>query len=51
MTMRVTRIRDGVVVEQRKEVRITSDMPLSPLDLTSAWPPCACPRHREEGRE
>ncbi|WP_112469403.1 hypothetical protein [Streptomyces triticisoli] len=46
MTMRVTRFRDGRVIEQRKEVRITADTPLSPYELTSAWPPCQCPRHR-----
>lgn len=47
MWMRVTRVRDGRVIEQRREVAITSDMPLSPHDLSSAWPPCQCPRHRD----
>lgn len=46
MSMQVIRVRDGRVVEQRREVRITSDMPLTPLDLSTAWPPCQCPRHR-----
>ena len=48
MTMRVTRIRDGRVVERRAEVRIASDTPLSLYDLSSAWPPCRCPRHRDK---
>ncbi|MFK0116457.1 hypothetical protein [Streptomyces sp. NPDC090994] len=46
MTMRVTRIRDGKVIEERPEVEITSSSKLDP-DLTSAWPPCRCPRHRD----
>ncbi|MFD8915652.1 hypothetical protein [Streptomyces sp. NPDC059575] len=46
--MRVTRIRDGRVVEQRSEVRISTDTPLSAYDLSSAWPPCECPEHREQ---
>lgn len=44
MTMQVTRVRDGRVVEQHSEVRITSDTPLDPLAFSSAWPPCECPR-------
>ncbi|MFE4408360.1 hypothetical protein [Streptomyces sp. NPDC056821] len=47
MTMRVTRIRDGRIVERRAEVRITADDPFDPFALSSAWPPCECPRHRE----
>jgi hypothetical protein len=47
MTMRVTRIRDGRVIEQRPEVRVTAQTPLDPFHFASAWPPCQCPRHRE----
>lgn len=47
LTMRVTRVRDGRVIEQRDEVRITADDDLEPL-LSSTWPPCQCPRHRNE---
>ncbi|CAM5521411.1 putative protein OS=Streptomyces fumanus OX=67302 GN=GCM10018772_14390 PE=4 SV=1 [Streptomyces fumanus] len=47
MTMRVTRIRDGRVIEQRPEVRVTARTPLDPFHFASAWPPCQCPRHRE----
>ncbi|GAA4802043.1 hypothetical protein GCM10023220_33750 [Streptomyces ziwulingensis] len=47
MTMRVTRMRDGRVVDQGPEVRITSNTPLDPYAFSSAWPPCQCPRHRE----
>jgi hypothetical protein len=46
MTMQVTRVRDGRVVEQRPEVQVMSDSPLTPYDVTSAWPPCQCPRCR-----
>ncbi|MEU1054093.1 hypothetical protein [Streptomyces sp. NPDC005876] len=47
MTMRVIRIRDGRVIEQRPKVEITSDAELDPYGITYAWPPCRCPRHRE----
>ncbi|MFD8911742.1 hypothetical protein [Streptomyces sp. NPDC059575] len=46
MWMRVTRVRDGRVIEQRREVRVTIDIPPSVYDLSSAWPPCECPEHR-----
>jgi hypothetical protein len=49
LTMRVTRIRDGRVIEQHNTVITTAD-PLTPL-LTSVWPPCECPQHRKESRE
>lgn len=45
LTLRVTRVRDGRVIEQRPEVRFTADDDLEPL-LSSVWPPCQCPRHR-----
>lgn len=45
MTLRVSRVRDGRVVEQGDEVRITAGDPLEPL-ITFAWPPCRCPLHR-----
>lgn len=48
MWMRVTRVRDGRVIEQRKEVTVTADDPLDPYAFTSAWPPCQCPRHRDQ---
>lgn len=48
MTMRVIRIRDGRVIEQRKEVTITPDDQFDPFALSSAWPPCQCPRHRDQ---
>lgn len=48
MWMRVSRVRDGRVVEQRQEVRVTADMPLNPYAFSSAWPPCECPRHRDQ---
>ncbi|MBT2413849.1 hypothetical protein J7I94_25420 [Streptomyces sp. ISL-12] len=47
MTMRVTVIRDGHVIEERPEVEITSSTKPDPYEITSAWPPCRCPRHRE----
>ncbi|MFB6618803.1 hypothetical protein ACFC5H_09025 [Streptomyces rochei] len=46
MTMRVTRIHDGEIIERRDEVCVTADEPLDPFALTSAWPPCRCPRCR-----
>ncbi|CAL9502875.1 hypothetical protein SUDANB6_03484 [Streptomyces sp. enrichment culture] len=46
MTMRVTRFRDGRVIERRGTVRITADDPLEPVS-TLAWPPCRCPRCRD----
>lgn len=49
MTMRVTRIRDGQVIEQGPLVEIESDGEFDPYALSSPWPPCRCPRHR--GRE
>lgn len=39
LTMRVTRIRDGRVIERGEEVRIMADDSLEPLH-TSAWPLC-----------
>ncbi|CAL9446736.1 hypothetical protein SUDANB58_02365 [Streptomyces sp. enrichment culture] len=45
MTMRVTRFRDGRVIERRDTVRITAGDPLEPVS-TLAWPPCQCPQHR-----
>lgn len=48
MTMSITRVRDGQIVERHTEVRVRSDVPLSPYDLSSAWPPCECPRHRNQ---
>lgn len=50
MTMRVTRIVDGRVVERGPEVRVTSDTPLDPYQFSSAWPPCQCPRCRKATR-
>ncbi|GHF64715.1 hypothetical protein GCM10018787_11110 [Streptomyces thermodiastaticus] len=49
LTMRVTRIRDGRVIERGEEIRIMADASLEPLH-TSAWPPCQCPRHRGRNR-
>jgi hypothetical protein len=47
LSMHVTRVRNGRVVEER-EVHVTSDTPLSPYELSSAWPPCQCPRHGDQ---
>jgi len=47
MTMRVTRIVDGRIVEQRPEVQVTPDDDLEPLSV-SVWPPCRCPRCRSK---
>jgi len=46
MTMRVTRVIDGRIVEQRPEVQVTADDDLAPL-VSSAWPPCECHRCRK----
>lgn len=47
MTMRVTRIVDGRIVEERPEVRIMNTDRLNPLSV-STWPPCECPRCRRK---
>lgn len=47
MTMRVIRIRDGRIVEERPEVRIMNTDRLDPLSV-STWPPCECPRCRRK---
>jgi hypothetical protein len=49
MTLRVyTASRDGVVVaEERARVEVVAGDPFDVYGLTQAWPPCACPRHRD----
>lgn len=44
MTLRVSRD-GGRTFGPVREIR-ADDRSLSPLDVTSAWPPCQCPRHR-----
>lgn len=44
MTMRISRD-SGRSWSPVREVR-ADDCKLSPLSLSSAWPPCLCPRHR-----
>lgn len=43
LTLRVSRD-GGRTWETRREIHSTD--PLAPL-MTSMWPPCQCPRHRE----
>ncbi|MEU0738328.1 hypothetical protein [Streptomyces sp. NPDC006134] len=50
MTLRVYRVdADGAVVEDRGTVSVTDRT--GPPPLHSGFPPCACPRHRDEQAE
>ncbi|MFE5125338.1 hypothetical protein [Streptomyces sp. NPDC056669] len=49
MTMRVyTMARDGMVTARRALVAVLVGEDVNPYALGQAWPPCQCPRHREE---
>ncbi|MFF5586416.1 hypothetical protein [Streptomyces hygroscopicus] len=49
MTMRVyTMARDGIVTARRAVVGVLVGEDVNPYALGQAWPPCQCPRHREE---
>ncbi|MGP3944653.1 hypothetical protein [Streptomyces sp. 6N106] len=49
MTMRVyTMARDGMVTARRALVAVLVGEGVNPYGLGQAWPPCQCPRHREE---
>ncbi|MFF5670029.1 hypothetical protein ACFY8S_07805 [Streptomyces hygroscopicus] len=49
MTMRVyTMGRDGTVTERRAVVGVLVGEDVNPYALGQVWPPCQCPRHREE---
>ncbi|MCZ1007704.1 hypothetical protein [Streptomyces lydicus] len=48
MTLRVyTATRDGIVKEERAPVHVVAGDRFDLYGLSQAWPPCACPRHRE----
>jgi hypothetical protein len=46
LTIRIYTIRDGHIVDRRREVRVMHDQPVDVLSLGSAFPPCTCPRCR-----
>ncbi|MCQ8191041.1 hypothetical protein [Streptomyces rugosispiralis] len=50
MTMRVyTMARDGIVIARRAVVTVlTGRDSTDAYGLGQAWPPCQCPRHREQ---
>ncbi|MFE5165537.1 hypothetical protein ACFRNT_44980 [Streptomyces sp. NPDC056697] len=49
MTMRVyTVARDGIVTARRAAVAVLVGEKSDTYGLGQAWPPCQCPRHREE---
>lgn len=50
MTMRVyCATRDGIVTAGRAVVGVIVGMDdTNPYELGQAWPPCQCPRHREQ---
>lgn len=49
MTMRVhTMARGGIVTARRALVAVLVGEDVNPYGLGQAWPPCQCPRHREE---
>ncbi|MEU5607970.1 hypothetical protein AB0H03_04300 [Streptomyces sparsogenes] len=49
MTMRVyTVARDGMVTARRAMVAVLVGENTNPYELGQAWPPCQCPRHREQ---
>ncbi|MGX1851432.1 hypothetical protein OIU91_15690 [Streptomyces sp. NBC_01456] len=48
MTMRVYRTtRDGAVTEERVPLYVLAGDRWDIFGLSQAWPPCACPRHRD----
>lgn len=48
MTLRVYRTtRDGVVTSERAQVHVVPGDRFDLYGLGQAWPPCACPRHRD----
>ncbi|MEU6327511.1 hypothetical protein ABZ851_09525 [Streptomyces sp. NPDC047049] len=48
MTLRVyTATRDGIVKDERAPVHVVAGDRFDLYGLSQAWPPCACPRHRE----
>ncbi|WP_413799364.1 hypothetical protein [Streptomyces iranensis] len=49
MTMRVyTATRDGIVTARRAVVTVLVGERSDAYGLGQAWPPCQCPRHRDE---
>ncbi|MEU5270915.1 hypothetical protein [Streptomyces hygroscopicus] len=40
--------RDGMVTARRALVTVLVGEDVNPYALGQAWPPCQCPRHREE---
>ncbi|GAA2335372.1 hypothetical protein SVIO_068670 [Streptomyces violaceusniger] len=51
MTMRVyTMARDGIVTVRHAMVAVLVGEKSNPYALGQAWPPCQCPRHRENNR-
>jgi hypothetical protein len=49
MTMRVyTATRDGIVTARRAVVAVLVGENTSAYELGQAWPPCMCPRHRDQ---
>ncbi|MFK4190066.1 hypothetical protein ACI2L4_39785 [Streptomyces sparsogenes] len=49
MTMRVyTVARDGIVTARRAMVAVIVGANTDTYALGQAWPPCQCPRHREQ---
>ncbi|MBW8087142.1 hypothetical protein IGW14_03565 [Streptomyces hygroscopicus subsp. hygroscopicus] len=40
--------RDGMVTARRALVTVLAGEDVNPYALGQAWPPCRCPRHREE---
>ncbi|MEU7433737.1 hypothetical protein AB0B07_23340 [Streptomyces sioyaensis] len=48
MTLRVYRTpRDGAVTEERAPLYVLAGDMRDVYGLSQAWPPCACPRHRD----
>lgn len=48
MTLRVyTATPGGIVKEERTPVHVVAGDRFDLYGLSQAWPPCACPRHRE----
>ncbi|MFE3883674.1 hypothetical protein ACFXPQ_12340 [Streptomyces lydicus] len=48
MALRVyTATHDGIVKEERAPVQVVAGDRFDLHGLSQAWPPCACPRHRE----
>ncbi|MCK7627711.1 hypothetical protein MUU72_32235 [Streptomyces sp. RS10V-4] len=47
MTLRVyTATHDGVVAQERAQIHVVAGDRFDVYDVSPAWPPCTCPRHR-----